>query len=1307
MAPQLPLVVAVLATAFTIRTAGAAEICGNGIDDDANGLTDEGCYSPMITGQCESPLSCNETGFVAPLTGSLRHSLPPDVAPRVPWGPGIGLRRFYLSKYAPSGAAWRKPLGERWGHTYTTWLDKYTSPNRIVLHTNRGNDVHAAFVNSSGGWDYYKPQTGFPVVNLRQRTSAPNEYQLKLLTGEVMVYNSSGRLTEIWDTLATPQKVLLTYDGNGQVATVTDSSGKRRLLFGYASNVLTTVQFQVFVSSVWTTYHTTTYAYSNGHLATVTIGGQLAQTNVYTSNYLTQIQDGAGNNIVKFGYDSATAGKANLVDTPAGVIGFDYNSGRTACSGKTVLYFNRGNASTCSIDSDCGSGFLCGTKTGGTNGVCFRAARCLTVASPSEDVVTTVTALGPPSESCEGNCLDATSYVWNTGSGVLDLKAVQNPTGTYTTKEFNANGLPTRIVYGDPDATPGGGEREMFLYYENSNFPGRVTEVRRQTSLSQDGGQCTSMNTANCTRTISTYDSNGLLSNVSQTGNTLSSSNAITSTTISTTYTYNSKGQVTQVDGANRRTVFEYWTSSDPFKDGFLQHYKRAKDFSSGFLTQSSLTYDFWGNPTSLLDADGTVSCQTFSATRGYLTQRREQMNGQSDCTPHASDIVTSWARDSALRLTTFTRPDGSCLIYEYATTGRLARTKRRDDCNPASAGDRQEYTYSHDGQLTKLETFDASNNVTHRQEMTYYDSRRLEKILNPVNPSKWTGLAYDGFGAVSEVTGGGGLSKTEYIRNAEGRVSQEKRFTAGSGFDAWNLLYDWIGTQLQVTDSSSIATKTVYDDFGRMVRLESPDIHNTSPSLPMLRLYDGDSLLTTIRENHGGSPAQHVFAYDRAGRRLTVDLHGGCSGTPVTETTYAYDAPPVTCPISGGCLHTNGRLAYIKSSLMCASSYDDKSLDQETFYSYDPAGRVIREYIRDDGGRVAEQAYTWTKIGALETTTMPSTALIGWTYGSGGNNSDGDLETAVWRTSTGTPIADTVKWFPYGPLEQYNQQNTASSTPLRTKIKRNLAYRTTAVEVEKQNDGSDVSSVTITEDDKGRVITRDYEPSNNVEDSYFRYDLQDRLLCETTAYAGSCPTSGGTTVKNSHSASPPFTAAGDWKTILRPIPGSGSYSHQFSLRSGTHQISSVAQEMGTTSYSYNQFGDRSSDDNNNLSGDLRTYTYDARHNVTNVRGNYKVSNTWFAYNVKSAYDAKNRRVYSHMAPRDSSRTLPGTSTTMPSIDSRRSATHQTSWHHRPTRCSSWSGCAIASCSTGRPTTRRPRPPSVTLAPTRPAAPSR
>ncbi|MGE0550196.1 MAG: hypothetical protein AB7O24_10095 [Kofleriaceae bacterium] len=1231
-----------------IELADAAEVCGNGADDDSDGTADEGCYPGLTTGQCESPLSCAETGIFSPSTGTLHYSLPPDVAPKVPYGPGIGFRRFYTSAYAPGGGApvYRKALGDRWQHTYMTWLDKNTTPNpdQIILHTNRGQDVLWTYASTSGGWDTYTPQSGFHVTYLRQRTTSPNEYQLRTLTGETMVYNSSGKLIEIWDSLAAPNKVLVAYDGNGQVSTVTDASGKRRLLFSYTSSKLSSLEFQIYISSTWTTQHTTTYAYSGANLTTISMGGNTVQSNLYDNNYLGEIQNGAGDRIIQFASNTTDRSKVARISTSRGMIGLELNSARTGCTGNTVLYFNLGKTPACTTDGDCGAGFMCGGKqSSGATGRCFRAARCLTISSPSEDVVTTVTPIGPPSESCDGACTDIAQYVWNTGGGALDLGATQDPIGNYISRAFDSNGMPTTITYGDSDTNPAtGGSRTEWRYYGDSDFPGKVTEIRRKSDLSASAGSCTSSVTTGCARTVFDYTADGKLDTITYSGTTLNSSGTNVGYSYIIDYTHDAKGRLTQidVDSTGISTEFEYWTPTGALSDDFLKYHKRAN--GGGYTTTYASTYDFWGNPTSLQDPDSTFTCLEFDTARGYLKKRTEAMAGQGSCSsPNGADLVTSWARDTSLRLTQLTLPDGSCMLYEYnATSGTLTRTKRRDDCNAGSSGDSQDFTYDDDRLLTNIYTKNAAGTVIAKEQFAYFDSRRLQYIYNPADLSKFTGFVYDSNGELSEVNGAGSLSKIVLHRDstpgADRRVTSVDKYKTASTFDTWNLLYDWIGNQFEVSDPDSKETQTVRDDLGRVVKLVSPDM-----TYPVINVYDAANRLTTKVEGLGGGAAQrtHSFSYDQLSRPLNNNYSGWlCGGTAHDEIQRVYDTAPGLCPISGGCNNTEGRLAYEKVMLLCDTSLGDRSIDQETYYSYDDAGRVVREHIEDDTHRVAAHEYAWTKNGALSEVTTPSGAVIGWTYGSGGSNSDTDRATALWRTSTGTPVIDSILWNPYGPLQQYNQQNAVSGTALRTRITRNLAYRITALYVEGQTGGTIHHSVTLTEDNKGRVTKRDYFPNTNgVTDSWFIYDHQDRVVCENTTNLGSCPTSGSN-FKNSHSLSPPFTAAGDWKRILRPIPGStGGLMHDInpSGYGSSHQVALVRQndgspQLGDTEFLYDAYGNRIEDDNiSTLTHDNREYYYfDGRHNVNDVFGQYKSGATWYYYDVISAFDAKNRRVY-------------------------------------------------------------------------------
>src|SRR6185436_20253394 len=123
MMMKLALLAAFVLAALSSSAEAAPEVCGNGVDDDSDGFADESCYPGLTTGITESPLSTADTGMVSPSTGSLYYSLPPDVAAKVPFGPSLMMKRTYASFYNPGASppAYKKPLGDRWIHSFMGW----------------------------------------------------------------------------------------------------------------------------------------------------------------------------------------------------------------------------------------------------------------------------------------------------------------------------------------------------------------------------------------------------------------------------------------------------------------------------------------------------------------------------------------------------------------------------------------------------------------------------------------------------------------------------------------------------------------------------------------------------------------------------------------------------------------------------------------------------------------------------------------------------------------------------------------------------------------------------------------------------------------------------------------------------------------------------------------------------------------------------------------------------------------------------------------------------------------------------------
>ena len=201
--------------ALTASPAHAAEVCGDGLDNDTDGLADEGCYPTGVTGICESPLSCARTGAISPVTGNLVYRTPPDLTPKVAYGPGIAFQRVYMAQYEPtynfpSATDFKAPLGYQWQHNYMSWLEwTDASPDTVVLHNTKGQDVHFEFSSTSAGYDYYTPQVGYHFDYLRQDTTTPYHWELRSLTGQVYEYDwddttDLGMLVAIQDSQATP-----------------------------------------------------------------------------------------------------------------------------------------------------------------------------------------------------------------------------------------------------------------------------------------------------------------------------------------------------------------------------------------------------------------------------------------------------------------------------------------------------------------------------------------------------------------------------------------------------------------------------------------------------------------------------------------------------------------------------------------------------------------------------------------------------------------------------------------------------------------------------------------------------------------------------------------------------------------------------------------------------------------------------------------------------------------------------------------------------------------------------------------------
>lgn len=1225
------LLIALSALAFLATPASAAEICGNGIDDDSDGSADETCWPAGANKICENPVGCGVTGDIAPKTGGIVYRLKADIDPKVAYGPSIPFIRQYHSLYEPGGSApqYRTSAGARWQHNWQSWIDK--SGTTAVVHLTTGQDVLFTYTGTLAGFDYYAPQPGYHFKHLRQATASPNKWELRTLTGDTFTYDWAspvGKLIEVGDSVG--NKVTVAYDGSGRPSIILDASGTKRLVLTYTNGRVDQVRFHTIDGGTPTTRYYVTFAYSGANQTLVKARAvtTLESHSYDANNYLTLIEDGGGNDILDVSWVSGSSGKTARVLTGEGGIGFDYASSHAQCTGGTILFFNLANTTSCDTDSNCGGALRCGGKTGtGSTGRCYRAARCLqTTGTHSEDLIGTVTALTP----CTGACAPTAEYAYFSNT---DLKGIKLADGNWTSFERDTNGMILTMAEGDTDndATNTGGLKTFFTY--DTTNPGRMTDLRYHSTIKEGTFPCTASDTSGCKRTQHSWNSTtGLLDSTTESGFTYNASEAITSFSYTTAFVHDSVGRRTQItgplSGVDDNIEFTFHSSTDVLKNGYPNEVKRKID-TSNYLTTIYDDYDYFGNAKSQKDPDLTFTCRTFDGDRNVLTQVREAMNGQTSCgTTHASDLTTDFVRDSWLRLTKTTRPLGDCQHKEYDSSGRLTHTKLRDDCVAGNSGDTMQQTYETSGQFLKGEFKDASGTVTFRTEGSYHDGLQLSTRINPVSPTYSTSFTYASDAQNDEITFENGLGKIKQIFDAQNRETSRRRYTAGIFYDNWTFSYPSSpARKIETVTDFTAATTTNYDDLGRKTRIVSPDSGTT------LFVFDAASRITSMAEAYGLSgQVTHSYTYDYLGRKLTEDYgseHCPPAGTNVTEVQYTWDASPGSCPTGATCGNQKGRLAYVKTVLLCDATYGDLTLDQETFYGFDPSGRMVSEHAKDDTGRAANHLFSWDKNGNLTQATAPSGVAMGFTMG-GSGNSDANLATTLWRNNGSTTnLATSITWAPFsGPVTQYDHANTISGGVIRAMLTWNLAYRATQIKYRYTATGADRTKIDYTEDVKGRYTLKAYSNvTSGMQSNYLKYDQLDRITCDA-AVSGTCPTSG-TNLKTNVLT---YTGSNDRVTFKHQDLYSGDYQYNLTQSSGSDKVASFTQTgvSGSTTLGWDTRGNRTYEDESTSSFDRRDFTYDGRRRVRTVSGKIYVINVWHNYVITNTYDHRDRRVSRH-----------------------------------------------------------------------------
>lgn len=645
----------------------------------------------------------------------------------------------------------------------------------------------------------------------------------------------------------------------------------------------------------------------------------------YQSNQLATITDTLGRTLA-FTY---TDGKLTGLTTPVGTFTYAYDGNNNLISvtrpdgkSKTYLYqdaadihnltgiVDESGARIQTLTYDSSDRVITSSMTGGSDAVTITYPAALTrtvtdslgtVSTYELEVLNGVARVksftGP---GCSGSCGDSTgsSYTYTSRQQV---SSVTDANGIITTSTYDANG--NRLTKTDASGTPLA--RTITSTYTANNELATVTEP--------------SMNNPGQNRvTTLTYDANGNM--LTRTRSGYAGTTAIAETT---TFTYNTLGQITSVGGprtdvADTLTLTYYPNTADQGNNRGQLH-TLINDLSQ---TTTYSDYTAIGKPGTITDANGLATTLTYSFKGAVLTRA-------------TSGLTTSYGYDDAGRLLTITLPGSRTLTYTYS--GNLVASITD------SLGNTISYRYDAKGQLTGQDIHDPANILTFTLSQTYDAAGNLATRVYPGNGQE--SFSYDAVHNLVQAIDPVSV-QTDYNFDALGRLLSETK----AGTTLATSSYDSHDNRISVTDARNHATTSSFDDLGRVRAVTSPDTGATSAT------YDQAGNLLTLTDAKGQTIAA---TYDALNRPLTQSYPGAAR-----EIVSTYDQP------FKGRLSTiqeeesNRSFAYNTLGQVISETRTIGTTTATVHYAYNsttgelasityPSGRVL-SFSRDSAGQVS-----------------------------------------------------------------------------------------------------------------------------------------------------------------------------------------------------------------------------------------------------------------------------------------------------------------------------------------------------------------
>lgn len=543
-------------------------------------------------------------------------------------------------------------------------------------------------------------------------------------------------------------------------------------------------------------------------------------------------------------------------------------------------------------------------------------------------------------------------------------------------------------------------------------------------------------------------------------------------------YTYDSDGRVATAEFPSANTSGDIVFTFGYDSSNRVTSIKSAQT-SAPSTTLSSTTYAYASGTTTVTDGNGHAGTYTIDSS-GRVTAAKNALNeSRSQTWTSSSDVATTtdalangstpgnttkYSYDQLNNATGVTYPTGAAASATYAQgtacpsagSGNPYEAK----CSSDDAGNKSQYTYDSNGNLTGTKTTDSSGNGAVSQSYTYetaggsicggfagqvcsatdgdghttnytYDSSGDLAKVAPPSPLGSTTYSYDSLGRVLSVTDGNGKT-TNFTYNAKDLVEQST-FAGGA---TYNLEYYENGLVEDGTDSAAGKQTNTYDGLGRLLTVTGPGSGTTQTYA-----YDNVGNITSYTDANG----KVAYGYDAANELTSIVEPGGSctSGTTAPAASsgcvkYAYDANgdqtmetlpggakvATTHDLSGRAVQITGTatgtttpsvsIGYSYGGSSTASSASDRTSIQSRTSTMEQgvAAGAVTKYTYDDLGRMTK---------AAETSGTTNTATWSYGYDNAGNRTS--------QTTSGSTVTAASMTYTYNSANELTGTNGDSST--------------------------------------------------------------------------------------------------------------------------------------------------------------------------------------------------------------------------------------------------------------------------------------